>query len=122
MPLPKTNLRTLAVSLNHVNLVWDNSLTKLNDIEDKVQYRKMDSEKWQTSSVVCQQRTATIRRLSSATRYQFRIHAPGQIFLRESDEPLEVITTTKFDFFLDILEREFLFCRIFIERVFLHKT
>ena len=88
-----TNLRKVTVSSTHVKLAWDKkSLTQLNDMEDKVQYKAVNDEEWQTSTVVCQEHTATIQNLKPATKYKFRIQAPGQIFLRENDEPLEVTT------------------------------
>ena len=87
-----TNLRLVKVCTNFVELACDNSSTQLNDIEDKVQYKAMGDDKWQTSSVVSRERRVRIGGLNAATEYTFRVHAPGQIFLRENSKPLQVTT------------------------------
>lgn len=76
------NARVVNVSDVSVELAWDGSLSKLNDIEDKVQYRA-DNGEWQTSPTVCRGREATISGLQPNTTYTIRLHSNDQIFLRE---------------------------------------
>ena len=99
-PLEKgQNLQAKETTSSSVNLVWNGSLTHLNSIEEKVQYKTIPQGEWQTSQAVCNKRTATIDKLQSGTEYQFRVLGTNQIYLKEyHNEPLKVKTESDYRF------------------------